>query len=236
MRIRIPAGVRVDGLGIGGRFVSLDMLPVLADATDDTGRALLIEYAAAALDDATAQHERLERKFADDPARYAIQRADAEGRRDFLESFVDETVNTLTGGAEPSEGIGGTRAPDFVTAGASEDVSEDESDEWEIGVDYNGEGSGGRSHDVDINVRIRRADGATFGFHEALAVMGQLRANLSAGAANPIPPGYRMAAINWRRPGRGSVSWGDAGDLDAFHNVLYVVSDDESAWRLGSVE
>lgn len=230
MRVRIPAGVRVDGIGIGGRFVALDMLPVLADATDDTGRALLLDYAAAALDDATAQHERLERKFQDDPARYAVQRADAEGRRDFLESFVDETANTLTDTA-PMPGV---LSPDAVTAGASEDIIEDVSDEWEIGVDYNGEAGGG--HDVDINVRLRRADGAAFGFTEAAAAMAHFRANLSHGVSNPIPAGYRMAAINWKRPERGSMKWGDAGDLDTFNNVLYVASDDDTAWRLGSVE
>lgn len=225
MSIRIPAGVRIDDIGVGGRFVSLDMLPVLADATDDTGRVLLLELAARELDRATDRRDRLESRFDDDPKRYAVPRADAEALQEFWQDFADRTANDVV---KPT--------PEMVTtAGVTEDVYETDAIEWEFGVEYLA--SSGPTSNLDINVRIKRADGLPFGADEALDVMAALRTNLSRGLENPMPVGYRFAGIDWRSPNKGSRRWkhGTRRDLESMRQVLDTAAD-VSHWRLGSVE
>lgn len=120
-------------------------------------------------------------------------------------------------------------------------VPEDESDEWEIGFEYRG---ADRHSHVDVNIRIAREDGHTFGFKEAQRVLTQFRENL-AHDANPIPAGYLMAFIDWKRPRKGT-GWQHGGehDLDSFHAPMYVESGNTAVWsiepsgnvRLGSVK
>lgn len=116
------------------------------------------------------------------------------------------------------------------------------SEEWEIGFEYRGADRG--SH-VDVNIRIERNDGAAFGPREAQRVLKGFRDNLGRDAANPVPAGYSMAFIDWRRP-RWGTEWqsGDEGDIVSFHAPMYVESANESVWsivptgnvRLGSIK
>lgn len=235
MQVRIPAGVRIDGMGVGGRYVSIDMLPVLADATDDTGRVLLLDLAARELDRATAAHEKLERQFLDDPKRYAGRRAEAEDVRVFWESVVDDTTDQLVG--KPTrKRTKKAKRPMTQTAGASADVDETMAPEWELGVEYLS--ASGPGSNVDINVRVRRTDGRPMGFNEAANVLSSFRANLARGADNPVPSGYKFAGINWRSPNKGSRRWKSGGkrDLETFSTLLSESAAKPQAWRLGAVE
>lgn len=121
---------------------------------------------------------------------------------------------------------------------------EDVADEWEIGFEYRGAERG--SH-VDVNFRLAREDGEAFGATEAQRVFDQFRDNLGK-SGSPIPDGYLMAWIDWRRPSRRSETWrgsDDTVDLEAFMNPMYVEADNESAWagptpntptRMGSIK
>jgi len=225
MTLRVPAGVVIGGVAIGGRFVSPEDLPGMAAAADDDAGALaVIELIAREADKAAAAQERIERKFQDDPRRYAERRAQAEDRREFWDAALDQASSVL-----------------------QEPEPEEYADEWEVGFDYNG--AAGRTSDVDINIRLARRDGAAFGAREAVAVLRAFRDNLGNGLANPVPAGYRMASINWRRPHTGG-GWRPRGgsgtmeDVENFNAVLYSQYDNEMAWdlmpfgdvRLGSVK
>ena len=212
---RIPAGVRVDGEPVGGRFVALDFLPVLADATNDTGRAILLDFVAREID-ATARGKQTAGKLA---------------RRDFLESLSDEIVSALV---PPSE-AGITEAPEesFPVEGIEE--LEELADEWEIGIDYRAS----RRTDVDVNVRVRRVDGRPFDKPEAVAVMRAMRDHFTRGVGPYLPRGYLVAAIDWRNPRFASRGWKtDIGEsqLNIFRHVLG--GSDDAQWyvRLGSVD
>jgi hypothetical protein len=114
-------------------------------------------------------------------------------------------------------------------------VVDDFAGEWEIGVDY--DAAAGRGSDVDINIRLSRVDGMLFSSTEAAQALAEFRTRVQNGDRNPIPPGYRMAAINWRRPRGGTGGWrprggsGTQGDLAMFNAVLYATAGDDSAWR-----
>lgn len=105
------------------------------------------------------------------------------------------------------------------------------SDEWEIGFEYRGADRG--SH-VDVNIRIAREDGAAFGVREASDVLRQFRENLSLDYHNPVPAGYVMAFIDWKRP-RWGTDWQSGGDDDlvSFHAPMYVESNNPSVWSIG---
>lgn len=228
-RLRIPAGVQIGGRGVGGRFVSAAQLAAVASEADDAGVLALLEVAAREADKAAAAQLRLEVKFQNDPKRYAKQRATAEAQREFWDSQVDQISSLLT----PPEEI----------------PPEEYAVEWEVGFDYNG--AGGRdTSDVDVNIRIAREDGEEMRLSEAVAALAELRARLKQGHTAPVPPGYRMAAINWRRPHSGT-GWrprgggsGTRDDLEAFSTLMYSEADNDGAWslspgagfRLGSVQ
>jgi hypothetical protein len=118
----------------------------------------------------------------------------------------------------------------------------DMADEWEIGFEYRG---ADRGSCVDVNFRIARDDGAAFPLSEAARVMAAFRDRLGHDV-NPIPSGYVMAWIDWRRPRRRSEGWqgsDDTTDLDAFRNPMYYDKDNDTAWngpvpavRVGSVK
>jgi hypothetical protein len=225
MNLRIPAGVRIDGMGVGGRFVSVDMLPVLADATDDAGRAVLLELAARELDRAAGRYDRADAKFDDDPRRYAVARADAEAAYDFWQRMARDLVQEV---ARPT--------PAMVERVALDpDEYDVDAVEWEFGVEYLS--AGGPASNVDINLRLRRTDGLPFGAAEAMDVMAVLRANFAYGLSHPVPRGYRFAGINWRSPEKGSRRWksGDDDDLNTLQVILGVAAR-SSLWRLGSVD
>lgn len=129
----------------------------------------------------------------------------------------------------------------FALEEEEKEPPEDVSDEWEIGFSYRGGDS--NSH-VDVNFRIAREDGAAFGHTEAMSVYAQFRENLGR-EDTPIPSGYVMAWIDWRRPRWRSdrfQSSTDDVDLDAFRHPMYYESDNDGAWsepsptRLGSVK
>jgi hypothetical protein len=115
-------------------------------------------------------------------------------------------------------------------------------DEWEIGFEYRGADRGSY---VDVNFRIARDDGAAFGVNEARYVMQAFRERL-ARDVDPVPPGYVMAWIDWRRPRHRSEGWvgsDDTTDLESFRNVMYYNKDNDAAWsgpvpvaRFGSVK
>lgn len=225
MNLRIPAGVRIDGIGVGGRFVSVDMLPVLADATDDVGRTQLLELAARELDRAVKRHERAEAKFDDDPQRYADQRAAAEDAHAFWQRMARDLVQEVQ---RPT--------PAMVERVELEpDEFDVDAVEWEFGVEYLA--AGGPASNVDVNIRLRRTDGLPMGAAEALDVMSALRTNFSNGVDAPVPRGYRFAGINWRSPNKGSRRWksGDREDLEALRVILDTAAR-SSVWRLGSVD
>ena len=137
------------------------------------------------------------------------------------------------------------QAEEFDAAGI-DDIPADWSDEWEIAFEYEGTGYGGRHHAVDVNVRIRRDDGRPFGPAEAAAVLAQFQERLSRADRYPIPPGYEMAAIDWRRPKYASQGWrggdDDPGPLVDFNAPMYVERDNPVAWdihpsyRLGGIK
>jgi hypothetical protein len=121
-------------------------------------------------------------------------------------------------------------------------VVDDGAFEWEIGFEYR---AGDRNQYVDVNVRIRREDGAKMGKREAQRVFERIRDELSPGS-DPIPSGYLMSYIDWRRPKWSAETWrgGESGglyDLLAFSNPMYVEKDNDAAWsgptpRYGSVK
>lgn len=224
MNIRIPAGVRIDDMGVGGRFVSVDMMPVVVDAVeDDASLTILLELAERELDRAAMKHARAEAQFDDDPRRYAEKRADAEAVHDLWQRTTDDILQKLLRPREPEE---------IELPPEEFDV---DAVEWEFGVEYLA--AGGPASNLDINIRLRRADGLPFGAAEALDVMNALRRGFSQGADNPVPRGYRFAGINWRSPHKGSRRWkqGDREDLDGLRTILDSAAD-SSAWRLGSVD
>lgn len=225
MNLRIPAGVRIDGIGVGGRYVSVDMVPVLADATDDVGRVLLLELAERELDRAARIHERAEARFDDDPRRYADARAEAEAAHELWQQATESLIQEVS---RP------TRAEAERVDIEPEDFDTD-AIEWEFGVEYLA--AGGPGSNVDVNIRLKRTDGLPFGAAEALDVMAALRVNFSNGLDNPVPRGYRFAGINWRSPNKGSRRWksGDREDLQALRIILDTAAR-ASTWRLGSVD
>lgn len=108
--------------------------------------------------------------------------------------------------------------------------------EWEIGIDY--EAANGPTHDVDVNIRLRRSDGSAFSYGEATRAMAALRVNIGLGKDDPAPMGYEIAGINWRSPGRASRGWrhGDWSSRGGLADVLYIASEIPDLWRVGGVE
>ena len=244
--MRVPAGVRVDGHGLGGRFISATALASLASRVDDdAGYFAILDALAGEADRRAKQLEKLQRKFDDDPKRYARAVDAAEHAAVEVDIALDDVAAgvPLTDDDEAElEGL-------HEELGALDEEPDDIlNTEWEIGFEYrSSSGGGGRHKNVDVNVRIRRADGRAFGPAEAQRVLAQFQQNLAMFSDNPVPRGYEMAAIDWRRPAKASSGW-SGGDEDyhalaQFAAPMYTRKDDASAWsinppgvRLGSVK
>lgn len=117
-------------------------------------------------------------------------------------------------------------------------VIDDGAFEWEIGFEYRGSD---RNSYVDVNIRIAREDGTAMRLAEAKRVFGAMREQLSPGA-DPIPSGYILSYIDWRRPRwRGESRQGELFDLIQFTNPMYTEKDNDASWtppepRYGSVK
>lgn len=141
MALRVPAGVYVNGRPMGGRFVSRNELSALARRADGDGAERLLGFVYEQLDKAVRAQERVERKFQDDPKRYAAKRAQAENDRLAWERVSAEIEAVIL---PPDE--------------------KDLAVEWELGFDYNGASS---DKDFDLNVRLIRVDRRPFDLEEA---------------------------------------------------------------------
>lgn len=289
--MRVPAGVRIDGRGVGGRFVSASSLAALASRVDDdAGYFAILDALADEADRRAKQLAKLQRKFDDDPKRYARRVDAAESAALEADTALDDVTAGIPTDEAPLEGarlpVYDSRAVEVgselgyarslvdaqqiayeVGDAANEDVEDvwrdirwyvvrfgpriepdDYNTEWEIGFEYRGSvGGGGRHKNVDVNIRIRREDGRAFGPNEAQRVLQQFQQNLATDAPNPVPRGYEMAAIDWRRPARASSGWSggeeDYHALAQFAAPMYTRKDDASAWsinppgiRLGGVK
>lgn len=103
--------------------------------------------------------------------------------------------------------------------------------EWEFGFEYDAKDRD-RSHDVDVNFHVRRKDGKPFSKDEARAVMYYV-----AKHRGEIPPGYEIAAVDWRSPWR-STRWKRGSEREVLSgplvNVLDTMADQVAGWRLGN--
>lgn len=130
---------------------------------------------------------------------------------DALENSIDEYTTALVPPEEP-----------------------DRQPEWQFGLEYEASRRGG--HNVDLNVNIRRKDGATFTADEAKEAM---RYRIARGA---FPAQYRVAEIVYRSPdsnrARGRV-FRDGGydpeSLDESFNSV-IISTKLAEWRVGGIE
>lgn len=201
---------------MGGRFATPTILAGIARKADGDGAERILALALEYSDKTMRDLERVERRFDDDPKRYAVERAHAEG--------VAAQWRGVVSGVE--------RAIDAFDIGVG--VAETMALEWEVGIDYDGWEDD--SHDFDLNIRIARNDSILMGKREAQDVLATLKENIGDGKGNPIPEGYRLAYIEWLRPHRGT-HWRTSrspadmlGDLSAFHNPLYEM--DRNGWTL----
>ena len=206
--LRVPKGVTVDGRSIGGRFISHKGLADLVPRTDDRGRKRLATLVGREVKRQQRAYDRVSRRFDDDPKRYALPLAKSEADFRFWQ-HADDDIAELT---------------DDLMA-----------DEWEIGVDYHPVGGPPSSH-VDINIRIRRTDGAAMGFKQAQRTMEELRENIRLGRDQPVPRGYMVAGVDWKRPYHAfDFTEGSPLEFEVFRDVLYIAAD-TSPWRLGGVD
>lgn len=207
-RLRVPKGVTVDGQAIGGRFTSRQGLADLIARTNDDGRRRLQRIIVRERDRQQRAYERAARKFDDDPKRFAQPLAKADADFQFWQQAEDDVFDSF---------------------------DSDMMIEWEIGVDYHPVGGSSSSH-VDVNIRIRRTDNAPMGFTQAQRVMNELRDNIGAGRIDPVPRGYVVAGVDWRRPYHAfDFTEGTPDDFEVFQNVLYIAAG-TSPWRLGGVD
>lgn len=207
-RLRVPRGVTVDGRSVVGRFISRAGIADLIARTNDDGRRKLTRIIERQRDRQQRAFERASKRFDDDPKRYALPLAKADADFQFWQQAEDDVY----------------------------DLSDDDAAvEWEIGVDYHPMSGPASSH-VDLNIRIRRADDRPMGFTQAQRVMNELRDNINIGRANPVPRGYVVAGVDWRRPYHAfDFTEGEPEDLEVFQNVLYIAAG-TSPWRLGGVD
>ena len=130
---------------------------------------------------------------------------------DALENQIDEYTKALV---EPEE-------PDRQT-------------EWQFGLEYEASRRGG--HNVDLNVNIRRKDGAAFTADDAKRAM---RARLSTGA---FPEEYEVADVLYRSPDSKSAkgrTFRDGGyDADSLNESFdaVIISTHIADWRVGGIE
>lgn len=227
--IRIPAGVRDGGRSLGGRFASPERIAELALGADDETRERLLgalevagDRASVRADDALARLDQLKELYDEDPSRRARRMVETAARR---YSAAAEEANRVL---DATLSVYDSMTPDLEPL--------DTAEEWEIGFEY--EATNGRQHDVDVNIRVARADRKPMDRNEALRVMTEFRQTME------IPSGYLMAGIAWQRPhtatGWTSRTGGRAhAALRDFLSPLYTESDNDTLWtltRLGSVK
>jgi len=246
--LRVPAG-----LPGAGRFTNAPALVKLARTANEGDRLAIVDRLSEAADrqartaaKALRALERETRRFDDDPKRFARSRASAEARwqqaqaqEDFLVASAEQVLAPMVEALPPVLPPPRRRAPE---RDYGEPEPEDEAVEWEMGMIY--QAAKGRESDFDLNVRVRRTDSRAMKRTEAERVLVLFREALDR--YNPMmPPGYVMAAIDWRRP-----SWGTgwrrslhsvASHLHNFMNPLYAKADEPAVWhaapfRVGSVK
>lgn len=244
-RLRVPAGVVVNGRAFGGRFVSAATLAALTHRTDDRGRDAIRRLAEREGTKAERAYGKLASKFNDDPRRYAHRAADAEARlyrwQAVLESTLDADVEAADVDAVlAADATGDVEELDEALAQLAEDAAgefdaEPRAVEWEIGFDYRSHKRGKRnpSSDFDLSLRIRRTDRVPMALDEAKHALFQFRTALMETGRAAVPRGYQLAGINWKRPR--DAGWrgaGGASDLENFSDPLNAFADAASAWRL----
>lgn len=245
MKIRVPKGVTVDGRGFGGRFVSRDQLIALAAATDTKGLRAIQRVADREYRKAAASHQRAADRYVEDPApRVRERRALAKQQQEEWQRVKDSATDFRETTPEPkksgrsrptagrqADGMGAGRRGDSTRrhrkAGTSPGTSTPKAAEWEIGFKYRAEMWGRRSSDVDINVRVRRVDGRSFGVGEARKVLAHVR------TTQETPAAYMVAGVDWKRPHSGT-GWrhGSVADMESFWAPMYSRDTDTKAWDL----
>jgi hypothetical protein len=201
-----------------------------ARVDDDAAYFAIVDALASEADRRAKQLAKLERRFQDDPKRYAR----AVDRAESAAVEIDTALDDVTAGVpltddDEAELEGLHEELDDAYDGLDDDFNT----EWEIGFEYRG---GDRHKNVDVNIRIRREDGRAFGPDEAQRALYQFQQNLATEDANPVPRGYELAAIDWRRPRRSSGWTGGDDDYTAlthFHAPMYTEKDNASAWSIG---
>lgn len=116
--------------------------------------------------------------------------------------------------------------------GLPDEYDDDVADEFFLTLEY--EADSGRGSDVDIQLHVRRVDGAPMTAREAQHAFSVIR---SQGAHEP-PPGYEFAGIDWRRPHKASSRWTTGRNVDVavrdFFSVLLLAP--SNAYRFGGLK
>lgn len=224
---RIPKGVKLDGKGIGGRFLALQDLPGLAASVDAKSRAKLTKKLGSVSRAATKKLER---------AAAAESRAEERGRgllqRRGARKVAQERARAL-------------RAIEDATRAATKRQREQEEEEQldqesaaveiTIGATYLPERHGARTSAVDISILVRRIDGAKMKFSEAKRALAYVRQH------RIVPADYYLAAIDWRSPNsknakansyKGWQTGNVETDFDNFYNVLTAISGQPGRWTV----
>jgi hypothetical protein len=248
-RLRVPAGVVIDGEAWGGRFITPEVLIDLAAVADVSGSLAIGRTV-------EREYNRATREFAKAADRYiaAEDRALTHAKfRPYVEAYhASKRVQELWGGVrkavldvlESEAAAPGFRAtveslPPRVLAPPTPprravapvrlpepEGDEPEAAEWQIGFDYNAKRP---SSDVDINIHIRRADGGQFGRPEAERVLKHVR------LTREVPVGYEISAIDWRRPEHGVAGWRSGDVTEALANFdapMFEKNRAKGAWKL----
>lgn len=209
-RFRVPAGVYVGGVPLGGRFADV---------------AQLVSYARRAdVDGALRIGELLER---------AARRA-GRSRRVELQRAVTQIVRMVERkGPRERPPTRREELPELPEA-----PPEDVDIEWEWGMAY--VSSGHRTSNLDINIRVAREDGAQMPRSEARRVFHEFLNALVMRNDVELPHGYRFAAVNWRRPTqhgewRGGYHRG-SHELEEMIGPMIEYADDPRAWRFERVD
>jgi hypothetical protein len=241
MRFRLPAGVRVDGKGWGGRFMRLEDVPLLAPALDPRSLALLEKRIARDYRRAGRQLDRaMEKVRAADkkPPRAAERARGALGAVTEQARALRATRDAVRDVVAPKP----KRKTPVAPAVADLDPDElqdgedgDEAVEWAVGVSYNAETAHRPTSAVDVSILVRRIDEQPMPFREAKAVMTYVR------QWRFVPVEYYLAAMDWRSPQsphaaaqtwKGWQANQPETDLENFYNVLTALSDKPGFWTV----
>lgn len=228
MAFRIPAGVRLAGKGIGGRFVALADIPTLAAALEGRSREKLQKRLA-------TESRKATRRLA--AAAESEQRAEESGRgftkRRAVRKQAQERARSLRAVEDA------TRAATTKAKQREQEAADDSeaAAEWAIGASYEPASGrqGRRTSAVDVSILVRRIDGVPMRQSEAKRVLTYVREH------RLVPVDYYLAAIDWRSPKSGNGNKRDfkgwqtgnvEGDFDNFYNVLTAVSGKPGRWTV----